>query len=380
MGSFYKRKHRKPDGTIVESPTIWIKYYQNGRAVRESTGTTKETKARRMLRAREGDVEHGIPINPKMGRVTFEDAAKDFLNDYKTNKRRSLAEAERRITKHLMPFFKGRQLARITTADVRAFVAKRQADRIVTRKARVDVPACTKGVSNGEINRELAILKRMFSLAVNAGLLYVKPHIPMLTENNVRRGFFEPEQFRAVCGKLPAPIAAVARFAYMTGWRVKAEILPLEWRQIDWRGRVVRLDAGTTKNNEGRTFPFTNALEVLLKEQLAEHERLKKGERVVRLVFHRDGTQIRSYRGAWRRACAAAGLAGRIPHDFRRTAVRNLERAGVPRSTAMAMVGHRTEAIYRRYAIVDEQMQREAAAKIDAAAGVTGTISGTTTA
>src|SRR5438093_4313198 len=78
---------------------------------------------------------------------------------------------------------------------------------------------------------------------------------------------------------------------------------------------------------------------------------------------------IRSFRRAWITACRRAGLARvverdgrtivyplRIPHDFRRTAVRNLERAGVPRSTAIAMVGHRTESIYRRYATVDETM------------------------
>ena len=61
-----------------------------------------------------------------------------------------------------------------------------------------------------------------------------------------------------------------------------------------------------------------------------------------------------------------AGLSGRIPHDFRRTAVRNLERAGVPRSAAMAMVGHKTEAIYRRYAIADESMLRDGAEKLAA--------------
>ena len=56
----------------------------------------------------------------------------------------------------------------------------------------------------------------------------------------------------------------------------------------------------------------------------------------------------------------------RIPHDFRRTAVRNLERAGVSRSVAMKMVGHKTEAIYRRYAIVSESDLREAARKLAA--------------
>jgi hypothetical protein len=77
--------------------------------------------------------------------------------------------------------------------------------------------------------------------------------------------------------------------------------------------------------------------------------------------------RIKSFRRAWVTACKKAGIPERVPHDFRRTAVRNLERAGVPRSTAMKMVGHRTESIYsiyRRYAIVDEAMLKEGAAKL----------------
>ena len=71
------------------------------------------------------------------------------------------------------------------------------------------------------------------------------------------------------------------------------------------------------------------------------------------------------FKKLWRKACEAAGYPGKLFHDFRRSAVRTLERSGVPRSTAMAMVGHKTESIYRRYAIVDEAMHREAAAKLD---------------
>ena len=85
-------------------------------------------------------------------------------------------------------------------------------------------------------------------------------------------------------------------------------------------------------------------------------------------LFHHAGEPIKSLRGAWKAACKAAGVPGRIMHDFRRTAVRNLERDGVSRSAAMAMVGHKTEAIYRRYAIVDAGALREAAATIDRAA------------
>jgi hypothetical protein len=90
----------------------------------------------------------------------------------------------------------------------------------------------------------------------------------------------------------------------------------------------------------------------------------KKTSRVVPSVFHRNGKPIKDYRGAWSKACENAGLPGRIPHDFRRTAVRNLERAGVSRSVAMKMTGHKTEEIYRRYAIVSEQDLQEAARKL----------------
>jgi len=368
MGSLYRRTKKLADGTVRELPTIWIKYLQNGRVIRESTGTTKETVARRMLRVREGDVEHGIPINPKMGRVTFEDATKDLLNDYKINGKKTHDDAKRRIEHHLAlaeingrKLFAGRRLVTITTAEIRTYTALRQ----------------DAGATNAGINRELATLKRMYTLAVQAGKLHARPHIPMLQEDNVRRGFFERAHLEAVCAALPAPLRPVVRFAYLTGWRVASEILPLEWRQVDWTGRVVRLDVGTTKNRDGRTFPFTAQLEQLLKGQLREQEALQQQGRIVARVFHRHGKPIKEFRDAFAAACTAAGCPGRLLHDFRRTAVRNLERDGVSRSAAMGMVGHKTESIYRRYAIVDAGALRDAAAKIDRAAGVMGTLSGT---
>lgn len=104
----------------------------------------------------------------------------------------------------------------------------------------------------------------------------------------------------------------------------------------------------------------------VLKAQLASIEALKKRGILCPYIFHReDGSPILDFKKLWRKACEDAGYPGKLFHDFRRTAVRNLERAAVPRSTAMAMVGHKTESIYRRYAIVDEAMHREAAAKLD---------------
>ena len=77
--------------------------------------------------------------------------------------------------------------------------------------------------------------------------------------------------------------------------------------------------------------------------------------RVIPWVFHRRGEKIKYIKGAWKRACEKTGCPGRLFHDLRRTAVRNLERAGVPRSIAMKITGHKTESVYRRYAIVSER-------------------------
>ena len=159
----------------------------------------------------------------------------------------------------------------------------------------------------------------------------------------------------------------------MTGWRI-GEAKALNWRQVDFCAGTVRLEPGTTKNDEGRTFPFTGlpALEALLRSQRT-HTSVIERERgtLVPSVFHRRGKPIRSLHGAWRTACVRAGVPGRLVHDLRRTAVRNLERAGVSRSVAMKLTGHKTESVYRRYAIVSDADLREASRKL------TGTFSGT---
>jgi integrase len=114
-------------------------------------------------------------------------------------------------------------------------------------------------------------------------------------------------------------------------------------------------------------FPLTPELRDVLSQQMEKTRQLEKAtDRVIPWVFHRNGKPIKDYYGAWDEACRLAGLPDRIAHDLRRTAVRNLERAGVPRSSSMKMTGHKTESVYRRYAIVDEAMLREGAEKLAA--------------
>ena len=140
-------------------------------------------------------------------------------------------DLETRFNKHLLPLFGGRRACAINTSQVRRFIALRQ----------------EAGASNAEINRELAALKRAFSLAVKDGKLMVKPHIPMLKENNVRTGFFERDEFARVRRYLPEHLKSVVTFAYITGWRIRSEVFPLQWRQVDFGAGRVMLDPGTTK-------------------------------------------------------------------------------------------------------------------------------------
>jgi len=133
------------------------------------------------------------------------------------------------------------------------------------------------------------------------------------------------------------------------------------------KGGVVRLEPGTTKSGKRRTIFMTEAIRKILRAQVASIERLKDAGVINPFVFHRpDGGEIKECRQLWESARKSAGYPNALLHHFRRSAVRNLERAAVPRSAAMAMVGHETESIYRRYAIVDEKVLREAAATMDA--------------
>ena len=369
MGFPYKQKR---------SRFWWIRYTGvDGQVHSESSRRTRKKDAISLLQKRTGAIANGIPITPQIDRLTFVEAAEDLAIEYKANQRRSLDELQRRITKHLTPVFGIRRMNTITTADIRKFIAKRQTDTIVLQKARTitrtrgkrkgieEIPLITKAVSNAEINRELATLKRIFNLAIENEKLHRKPKVPMLKEHNIRTGFFEVDEMRGMLNHLPDPLRPMIRFAYVTGWRIPSEILPLEWRQVDFEARRIRLDPGTTKNDEGRWFPFTDELDKVLKGQWSEHERLKAEGKIVPFVFHRSGKPIKAFIKAWHKARLAAACPGRIPHDLRRTAVRNLIRAGVPERVAMKLTGHKTRSVFDRYNIVSEGDLDEAARKLN---------------
>jgi integrase len=220
-------------------------------------------------------------------------------------------------------------------------------------------------------DRELGTLVKMLRLAYETGKLLRLPILHKPKDSTPREGFFEREQYEAVRKHLPPDLQLAAAIAYTYGWRTQSEVLVLARRQLDLEAGTLRLDPGSTKNDEGRVVYLTPELARLLGEQLERIRAIeRKTGRIIPYLFpylsgkKRLGQRRRDYRKAWAKSCEAAGVPGKYRHDFRRTAVRNMERAGVPRSVAMKITGHKTENVYRRYAIVSDADLREATARL----------------
>lgn len=277
--------------------------------------------------------------------MTIEKALQAVLDDYALNERRSTADAETRI-RHLRAGLTPRgTLGTLTTTHLLAYAKARRG----------------AGMSAASVNRELSLLRRGFRLAGVPWYAPPRRTWKMLRENPPRQGFPEAAALERVLAELPAPEAGVIRFAALTGWRIRSEVLPLRWGQVDLvRGEVLLRD-GTTKSGEGRVFPLYPQLRALL-ECWAD---LENGP----YVFHRCGRPIRSFRLTWWGACERAGCPDLLKHDLRRYAARNLIDAGVDRQTAKKLLGHKTDSIFERYRIVDQKNLRRAAEALGAHLG-----------
>ena len=342
MGSLYRPKYTYKNGQTHISSIWWIQYYCCGKCVRESSQSVDHAEAKRLLKRREGEGTKGRITMSMTHKVPFSELAALVEADYKINHFRSFVDIELRHRLHILPYFGKMRATQIGEADIDRYILKRKED----------------GASNGTINRELVTIKRAFNLAIQKKIVSDRPHISLLAEDNVRQGFFEPAQFEAVLKNLPVRLQPVAKFAYITGWR-KSEVLTLQWRQVDFNAKNVRLEAGTTKNREARQFPFISDLESLLSDRRANNDTLKRKGVITPWVFcypqgWRAGKPLQDFKRAWKTACTKAGVPGRLVHDFRRTAVRNLVRAGVPERVAMKMTGHKTRSVFERYNIVSD--------------------------
>jgi integrase len=339
---------RDANGKKVErSPFFFAQYYSSdGRQIRVSTKTAVKQEALVVLRKLMGDSDRGIQPISDTRKISYADLRRGLLASYAERGNRSLttrANGEETVNglKQLDDFFgysesnPGPSVLNITVDTAREFVKKRKAE----------------GAGNAVINRSLACLRRMLRIAHEDGRLQNIPIIRLQKEPPARRGFVTDEQFGTLVKNLPGNLRPLITFLFFCGVRL-GEALAIEWSQIDFDAGLIRLHE--TKNDEPRVVPLPSILRMLLRDI----------EPRVGRVF--DATNLRK---EWMTACDRAGLGRIIPvegkkydpryegltiHDLRRSAVRNLVRAGVPETVAMKISGHKTRSVFDRYAIASE--------------------------
>ena len=373
-------KRARGSGSIYQqkgSATWWVKYYRNGTPHRESCHSTKKQVAIDLLKTRIGEIASGTFFGPKAERILIEDLADDFLRDYRVNDRKSIDDVTARWELHLKPFFASLRAVQVSSDLIARYVDQRQQE----------------GAKNATINRELAALKRMFRLGYRATPPKVNrvPAFTMLREDNARKGFLSDEQYQSLIENSPGLwFRAMVEVGRTYGWRI-GELKGMRVKQVDAINHTIRLEPGTTKNKEGREVTMTKAVYDLLNQCV-------HGKSEDAFVFTRDdGTSISDFRKAWANACCAAGLGkllcptcnvpasphvecptcerkyarnelryeGLIFHDLRRTAARNLRRAGAAEGVIMKIGGWRTRSVFERYAIVSQTDILDALQKLE---------------
>ncbi|MGH3263215.1 MAG: tyrosine-type recombinase/integrase, partial [Trebonia sp.] len=385
MRRLTKKYNRRGDGCLYLKRGVWyLQYYVEGVRRKESLGTKDKAEAERLRRERAVQRDRGEIVAVRQT-VTVADLYKALRSHTENNARRRHAVRDlENYWNHLEPTFGKLAPAKVTTAVIEGHKQRRRA----------------AGAAPATINRELANLRRMFNYGKKEHqppLVQVVPHIRLFSEKgNERKGFVEPPVFARMASVAAGPavtadegpwLRAFIECAYTYGWR-KSELIGLSVRQCNLAAREIRLDAGTTKNGDGRVCEMTDAVHDLLAPLL-------EGKRPDEAVFtRRDGSPVRDFRDAWWNLCIEAGAPGSdglpsrfqcgkcgegmgahvkkckygglrkyvglLVHDMRRSAARNLRRAGVSEGTIMQTGGWRTRSMLDRYNIQNRLDQREA--------------------
>jgi integrase len=326
----------------------WMKYYDNGKPICRSTGKLEKREALLVLRKAEARVAEGQREAPLIHRIKFEDLIEDLKREYQLKDLKTWCLREQHLAR-LHPMFGGMRVKAITTPRLQDYILKRQRE----------------GAASATINRELDCLHRMMVLGVRQSPPKVGPipHFPKLTEDNVREGFLEHDEFLNVRGAAPDHLKVAMTIAYYTGMRMREIISArgLRWDQVNLEERSIRLSSSQTKTKSPRViYMAEDFLKVICKAK----ELRDRDYPTCPFVCHLNGKPFDNLIHGWKTACKRVGLVGKTFHDLRRTGVRNLVRAGVPETVAMKISGHKTRSVFDRYNITSEEDLKEAASRL----------------
>jgi integrase len=332
---------RGDGGIYSRGNVLWIFYSFRGQIFRESAHTSEEKVARKLLKARLKQVERPGFVGPKEEKWTLADMKEKIRFDYERKGNRSFDDVENSF-KHLEAegAFKFHRVVDITSEKIAEYGDKR----------------LKAGAARASINYELACLRHGFKLMVEAAMIATAPTIKLYEVDNVRQGFIDVADFNALLGKVEGSDARdIIKFQYHAGWR-SIEAKAFRWSWID--GDMIRVPKEVAKNKKDRSFPIIGTL-------LDVIERRKELRRLdCPYVFHRAGKPIRSFRKAFKAAAKAVGREGLLPHDMRRSAVRNFRKAGLSEGDGMMLSGHRTRSVYERYNIRDDRDLTESMSRV----------------
>ena len=330
---------RRSDGSgtlYLRGNIWWVKIRVDGRPVYESSKSTKKSdaiKLRDKLLARKarGELSGGTADKALIAEL-LDDVLK---SDIKPSTRYVWGKV---IEKNIRPFFGNLKAQRLTTDHMDRYREKRKGE----------------GRSDSTVNRELSILRTSFHNArkrTPPKVLSV-PYFPIVAETNIRKGFLSDEQYDRLRGELPEELKALFVTAWITGLR-RGEITAIQWPQVDFEAGLITLEKGETKNDEPRSVPILDGdmLDLLISSKRERDEQWPDSP----WVFSRRGERIIDFRWSWDEACKRAGVPDLNFHDLRRTAVRNMRRAGIPQVIRMKISGHKTDSMERRYNIVDAE-------------------------
>lgn len=314
----------------------WISYYVQGDRRYESSESPVKQIAIDLLKKK-----LHTPGAKVAGKVTVTELLDDLLTYYRTHNPKSYRSTAVPAVAHLRKYWEGWKAAKVTTAAINRYKEQRTGQE----------------AANGTINRELAMLRRAYKIAFEATPRKVAeiPQFKALPEADPRQGFLEPEQYKRLLDALDPDLRPVFIVGYHTGAR-KGEILQIRKDQVDWPAKKIRLNVGETKNKAGRWLPIYGDMIVALEPLLSAAGN--------KLFIRSTGEPIVSLRPAWQNACKSAGVPNLLFHDLRRSAVRNMIRAGIPREVAMKISGHKTESMFRRYNVVSEADIEDAGMKM----------------
>lgn len=333
---------------FLRGKTWWIAYYVNGVEKREPGGRT-EKEALKKLKLRLKQLHaHQLGLEPFKGPEAERITVDELLNRLQEKYAENGSELRRSHShmKHLRVFFAQQRAMQVTS--------RRLSDYIRFRRHHM--------ASDGTVNRELRIVRAAFNLAAKEGRLSRSsiPYFELLPEHNTREGFAEKGDIDRIIAQLSdTDVRDYVLWGYWTGMR-KSEIGKLTWAAFDKETWMLTLPGRSTKNKKPRKLALLGTYREIIKRRL--------NARVINcdLIFHRNGKPIGSFRKAWLNACKKAGVAGLLFHDLRRSAIRNMVRAGIERTVARSISGHATESVFIRYNIVNEEDLRDAALKTEA--------------